>query len=140
VVGVHIVVSSGLANSTNHDLTRRPRPSRDHAGYVSRQPLMNTIVPTYRSVQQLLKDASFSIDEYQREYKWEPRNISELLDDLSSKFLSCYREGDETVKVSAYEDYFLGSIIVSKREGKSYLVDGQQRVTCNYSPGLCVIG
>ncbi len=33
------------------------------------------------------------------------------------------------MKVSGYEDYFLGSIIVSKRGGKSYLVDGQQRVT-----------
>ncbi len=45
---------------------------------------MSTIVPTYRSVQQLLKDAAFSIDEYQREYKWEKRNIDELLDDLCS--------------------------------------------------------
>ena len=43
--------------------------------------------------------------------------------------MSCYHEGDETVKVSGYEDYFLGSIIVSKRGGRSYLVDGQQRVT-----------
>ena len=90
---------------------------------------MSTVFPTYRSVQQLLKDAAFSIDEYQREYKWEKRNIDELLDDLCSKFLSCYRSGDETVKVSGYEDYLLGSIIVSKRGGKSYLVDGQQRVT-----------
>jgi uncharacterized protein with ParB-like and HNH nuclease domain len=90
---------------------------------------MSTIVPNYRSVQMLLKDASFSIDEYQREYKWEKRNIDELLDDLFSKFLSCYRAGDETLKVANYEDYFLGSIIVSKRNGKSYLVDGQQRVT-----------
>jgi len=90
---------------------------------------MSTIVPTYRSVQQLLKDASFSIDEYQREYKWEKRHIDELLNDLCTKFTSCYHEGDGTVRVSDYEDYFLGSIIVSKRGGKSYLVDGQQRVT-----------
>ncbi len=90
---------------------------------------MSTIVPTYRSVQQLLKDASFSIDEYQREYKWEKKNIDELLDDLCGKFTSCYHDGDETINVSDYEDYFLGSIIVSKRGGKSYLVDGQQRVT-----------
>ena len=90
---------------------------------------MSTITPYYRSVQQLLASASFSIDEYQREYKWGREQISELLDDLTSKFLSCYRDQDETAAVAGYEDYFLGSIIVSKRGPKSYLVDGQQRVS-----------
>lgn len=90
---------------------------------------MSVITPYYRSVQQLLTRASFSIDEYQREYKWEREQISELLDDLSNKFQSCYRDGDKTTAVAGYEDYFLGSIIVSKRGEKSYLVDGQQRVS-----------
>ncbi|MBD2152905.1 DUF262 domain-containing protein [Leptolyngbya sp. FACHB-16] len=90
---------------------------------------MSTITPHYRTVQQLLQNQSFAIDEYQREYKWEKENIDELLSDLRDKFSNCYREGDPTTRVSAYEDYFLGSIIVSKRNGKSYLVDGQQRVT-----------
>lgn len=90
---------------------------------------MSTITPHYRSVQQLLQNQSFAIDEYQREYKWEKENIDELLTDLRDKFLSCYQAGDEPKKVSTYEDYFLGSIIVSKRNGKNYLVDGQQRVT-----------
>lgn len=90
---------------------------------------MSTITPHYRSVQQLLQSQSFSIDEYQREYKWEKENILELLTDLREKFLSCFQDGDSTKKVSEYEDYFLGSIIVSKRNGRSYLVDGQQRVT-----------
>ena len=90
---------------------------------------MSTITPHFRTVQQLLQSQSFSIDEYQREYKWEKKNIDELLNDLQDKFASCYRDGDATKKVSEYENYFLGSIIVSKRNGKSYLIDGQQRVT-----------
>ncbi|MBD2096819.1 DUF262 domain-containing protein [Trichocoleus sp. FACHB-591] len=90
---------------------------------------MSTITPHYRSVQQLLQSQSFAIDEYQREYKWEKENIDELLTDLRDKFLNCYQSGDGTQKVSTYEDYFLGSIIISKRNGKNYLVDGQQRVT-----------
>ncbi len=90
---------------------------------------MSTITPHYRSVQQLLQSQSFAIDEYQREYKWGEDNIAELVSDLQDKFRSCYQEGDETRKVSEYEDYFLGSIIVSKRNNKNYLVDGQQRVT-----------
>lgn len=90
---------------------------------------MSTITPHYRTVKELLQSQSFSIDEYQREYKWEEKNIVELTSDLQEKFLSCYQPGDTTQKVSNYESYFLGSIIVSKRDGKSYLVDGQQRVT-----------
>ena len=90
---------------------------------------MSTITPHYRSVQQLLQSRSFSIDEYQREYKWEKSNIDELLTDLQLKFQSCYRAGDDTRMVSNYDEYFLGSIIVSSRNGRSYLIDGQQRVT-----------
>lgn len=90
---------------------------------------MSAITPHYRSVQQLLQSQSFSIDEYQREYKWEKENIDELLSDLQAKFFSHYKPGEETPAVSGYGEYFLGSIIVSKRNGKNYLIDGQQRVT-----------
>lgn len=90
---------------------------------------MSTITPHYRNVQQLLQSQSFSIDEYQREYKWEKENIDELLSDLQGKFFSYSKPDDETSAVSSYGEYFLGSIIVSKRNNKNYLIDGQQRVT-----------
>lgn len=90
---------------------------------------MTTITPHYRTVQELLQSKSFAIDDYQREYKWERENIDELLSDLQAKFFSHYKSGDETTAVSAYGEYFLGSIIISKRNGKNYLIDGQQRVT-----------
>lgn len=90
---------------------------------------MSAITPYYRSLRELLDRQSFSIDEYQREYKWEKENIDELLSDLQAKFYSHYKAGDETTVVSGYGEYFLGSIIVSKRNGKNYLIDGQQRVT-----------
>jgi len=90
---------------------------------------MSTITPHYRTVQQLLQSQSFSIDEYQREFKWEKEHINELLSDLYNKFISSYKTGDDTKKVSSYEEYFLGSIIVTKRNGKNFLIDGQQRVT-----------
>lgn len=91
---------------------------------------MSTITPHYRSVQQLLQSQSFAIDEYQREYKWEKENIDELLTDLRDKFLNCYQAGDETTKVSTYEDYFLGSIIISKRHGKTtwWMVNNASRL------------
>ena len=90
---------------------------------------MSNITPNYRSVKQLLQNQFFAIDVFQREYKWEKENIDELLSDLRDKFQSSYQEGDETNKVDNYDDYFLGSIIISNRNGKKYLIDGQQRVT-----------
>lgn len=90
---------------------------------------MSTITPHYRSIQQLLQSQSFSIDDYQREFKWDRENVDELMADLLEKFQSCYQAGHDTQKVAGYDDYFLGSIIVCKRNGKNILIDGQQRVT-----------
>jgi uncharacterized protein with ParB-like and HNH nuclease domain len=90
---------------------------------------MSIITPYYRSVSQLLQNQSFAIDEYQREYKWEKEHINELIADLGNKFYNAFQPTDSTQAVSTYGEYFLGSIIVSKRNGKNYLIDGQQRVT-----------
>ena len=90
---------------------------------------MSTITPKYLTVKELLQSQPFAIDEYQREYKWEKENIDELLSDLQGKFFGAYKPEDETTEVKFYDEYFLGSIIVSKRDGKKYLIDGQQRVT-----------
>lgn len=90
---------------------------------------MSTITPFYKTVKELLQSKSFAIDEYQREYKWEKTHVDELLSDLQGKFNSFYKAGDRTKDVANYEEYFLGSIIVSNRNGTNYLIDGQQRVT-----------
>lgn len=90
---------------------------------------MSVISPHYRTVKDLLQSRSFAIDEYQREYKWETKNLQDLLNDLLGKFSADYRPEHDTKEVTSYGEYFLGSIIVSQRGGKSYLVDGQQRVT-----------
>lgn len=90
---------------------------------------MSSISPHYRTITQLLQSRSYSIDDYQREYKWETAHIQELLSDLQNKFETSYREGDGPKQTATYADYFLGSIIVARRGTKSYLVDGQQRVT-----------
>jgi uncharacterized protein with ParB-like and HNH nuclease domain len=47
---------------------------------------MSAITPCYRSIQQLLQSQSFSIDEYQREYKWEKKNIVEPLDRMATQW------------------------------------------------------
>ena len=90
---------------------------------------MREILGKAKTVRELLKGMKYSIDYYQREYKWHEKQIRELVDDLSNKFLEEHDSTHHRSKVADYPHYFLGSIIISKKEGISYIVDGQQRLT-----------
>jgi uncharacterized protein with ParB-like and HNH nuclease domain len=90
---------------------------------------LREILGKAKTVRELLKGVKYSIDYYQREYKWHDKQIQELVDDLSDKFLEEYQPGHERPRVADYSHYFLGSIIISRKEGASYIVDGQQRLT-----------
>lgn len=82
-----------------------------------------------RTVRELLKGVKYSIDYYQREYKWQDKQVNELLEDLTGKFLEEYDSSHARNKVKNYPHYFLGSIIISKKEDGQFIVDGQQRLT-----------
>ena len=90
---------------------------------------MRPIEGKARSVRELLQGAKYSIDFYQREYRWEAKQVHELIDDLTEMFLEEYEEGLPRRAVAQFPHYFLGSIIVSQRDGQSFIVDGQQRLT-----------
>lgn len=90
---------------------------------------MNEIQGKAKTVRELMKGVKYSIDYYQREYKWRTKQVYELVDDLSNKFLEEYETGHARTKVADYSHYFLGSIIISKKNGMNYIVDGQQRLT-----------
>lgn len=80
------------------------------------------------SVEKLLS-SKYDIDEYQREYSWEDKHVKELLNDLFVRFWSCFDLTHERTEVDSYKGYYLGAVIVSHRDGTSYIVDGQQRLT-----------
>src|SRR6266513_1032757 len=82
-----------------------------------------------RTVRELLASRKYSIDYYQREYKWQQKQVVELLDDLAAKFLESHEEDNERSAVADYGHYFLGSIIVSDKDGQKFIIDGQQRLT-----------
>lgn len=81
------------------------------------------------TIRKLLAGAKYAIDYYQREYKWQTKQVAELVDDLAGKFLESYEAGHERSAVADYGQYFLGSIIISHKDGQKYLIDGQQRLT-----------
>lgn len=82
-----------------------------------------------RTVRELLAGRKYSIDYYQREYKWQQKQVAQLIDDLANKFLDSHEEGNERSAVAEYGHYFLGSIIVSDKDGQKFIIDGQQRLT-----------
>lgn len=82
-----------------------------------------------RSIRELLGAAKFNIDYYQREYRWKTKQITELINDLTEKFLASYEPDHERSAIEDYGHYFLGSIIISEKDGKKFIIDGQQRLT-----------
>ena len=82
-----------------------------------------------KNLSALLGNSKFVIDYYQREYRWQKKQVGELIDDLTEKFLDSYEEGHDQGDVADYGHYFLGSIIVSARDGRKFIIDGQQRLT-----------
>ena len=82
-----------------------------------------------KNIRSLLGGAKYAIDYYQREYRWARKQITELIDDLSEKFGESHEEGNERSDVEGYGHYFLGSIIISDKDGHKYIIDGQQRLT-----------
>ncbi|MBU8934896.1 MAG: DUF262 domain-containing HNH endonuclease family protein [candidate division Zixibacteria bacterium] len=82
-----------------------------------------------KNIRTLLGGSKFAIDYYQREYRWETKQVSEFLDDLGGKFLESHEAGNERGAVEHYGHYFLGSIIISDKKGQKFIIDGQQRLT-----------
>lgn len=90
---------------------------------------MKEILGKAKTIRELLGGAKYSIDYYQREYRWQTKQMAELIEDLTSKFLESHEPGNERSGVAAYGHYFLGSIIISDRADKKFIIDGQQRCT-----------
>lgn len=90
---------------------------------------MKTIDGKARTISEILKGKRYGIDYYQREYRWQKKQAKELIDDLTEAFLGSHRPGNPRGAVEKYGNYFLGSIILSERDGQKFIVDGQQRLT-----------
>lgn len=90
---------------------------------------MREILGDAKTIRQLLGGNKYSIDYYQREYKWQTKQVQELLEDLVDKFLNDFEPSHQREAIESYGHYFLGSIIISQKQGKKFIIDGQQRLT-----------
>src|SRR3954447_17111572 len=88
-----------------------------------------TIDGVAKTIAEVLEKKKYSIDYYQREYKWEAKQTAELVADLTAKFMELYEPDHARKDVAKYPGYYLGSIIISQKGSQPFIVDGQQRLT-----------
>jgi len=93
--------------------------------------LKNKIDAKDASISELLKDQKFTIDYFQREYRWQDKHIKLLVEDLTAAFLKSHKEGNKRSEVANYQNYYLGPVVfsVNPESGKKSIIDGQQRIT-----------
>ena len=82
-----------------------------------------------RCVFDVLNQKKYTVDYFQREYRWEQKHIDQLVTDLTSAFLSVYSSGDPRSAVKDYGNYFLGPFVVNGTGQEKSIIDGQQRLT-----------
>ena len=95
------------------------------------QQLKNKIEATDTSINKLLKEQKFTIDYFQREYRWQEKHIKLLVEDLTTTFLKSYKPEHKRPEVANYQSYYLGPVVfsISSDTGKKSIIDGQQRIT-----------
>ena len=89
---------------------------------------LNKIDVSKKTVKDLLSE-HYIVDYFQREYKWQNKQLAELINDLETRFLLDYKVGDELKDVATYGYYYLGSVILSAKGSDYSIIDGQQRIT-----------
>ncbi|MDB9939598.1 DUF262 domain-containing protein, partial [Cyclobacteriaceae bacterium] len=91
--------------------------------------IKNKIDANDRSITEVLDDKKYTVDYFQREFKWGERHIEQLVSDLTSSFLNEYRSEHQRKDIENYNSYYLGPFVVSEKNGQRSIIDGQQRLT-----------
>ena len=100
----------------------------------SGEDMSKTIQPERQTVQECLKDKTYYIDFYQREYVWSTETVKVLLDDIFNSFEQSYNLiNDAELTPECMEKnlswYYLNVFITNTVESKTFIVDGQQRLS-----------
>lgn len=82
-----------------------------------------------KTLREILDTQKYTIDYFQREFRWERKHIEQLINDLETSFFVNYKETHERKDVEFYDPYYLGPIVVCNKEDSLSIIDGQQRLT-----------
>ncbi len=82
-----------------------------------------------KTLKDILHEQKYTIDFFQREYRWERKHIEQLIYDLEAAFGANYRKNHDRSEIENYNSYYLGPIVISEKDGALSIIDGQQRLT-----------
>ncbi|MBI2070957.1 MAG: DUF262 domain-containing protein [Elusimicrobia bacterium] len=82
-----------------------------------------------KTLKDILHEQKYSIDFFQREYRWQRGHIEQLINDLEGAFSANYQEGHERAEIENYNSYYLGPIVLCSKGDSQSIIDGQQRLT-----------
>lgn len=89
----------------------------------------NKIDADDKTLKELLDTQKYTIDYFQREFRWERKHIEQLITDLEASFFINYNSNHEREEVELYNSYYLGPIVISNKNDNFSIIDGQQRLT-----------
>jgi len=92
-------------------------------------PVGNKIDADDKTLKEILDTQKYTIDYFQREYRWERKHIEQLLTDLEASFFSYYDSSHQRENVEQYNSYYLGPIVICGKDDNLSIIDGQQRLT-----------
>jgi len=94
-----------------------------------KQEIVTQIRAEDKSLKDVLHEQKYSIDYFQREFRWERKHIEQLLTDLEAAFSSNYNSSHDRTQVESYNSYYLGPIVICQKGNALSIIDGQQRLT-----------
>lgn len=83
------------------------------------------------TLDEVLGNKKYTVDSYQREYRWGKKQIEQLVDDLTCAFEDSFASvrPTELEDVEKFDYYYMGTIIVTGNQNVQAIIDGQQRLT-----------
>lgn len=91
--------------------------------------IANKIHTKNKTLMEVFTGQRYKIDSFQREYRWQRKQMEALLSDLSINFFNSYQDGDTLEDVVKYDCYYMGPIVLCEDGNDKSVVDGQQRLT-----------
>jgi len=89
----------------------------------------NKIDADDKTLKDILDTQKYTIDYFQREFRWGRKHIEQLITDLEASFFNNFSSNHERERVEYYNAYYLGPIVISNKDDNLSIIDGQQRLT-----------
>ena len=91
--------------------------------------IANKIDAKDKKLSEVLSGQRYRIDSFQREYRWQRKQIEALISDLVTSFKKNYKASHSVRDASAYDCYYMGPIVLCDTSNELSIVDGQQRLS-----------